>query len=374
MYMKKVDSLVIELKAHLSWHEVRIGFLAQFILALLNGRSTNLYRIAEAFQGDAKTESSYRRIKRFFSGYTYCYIQLGQLILHWLKMNTFTLCMDRTNWQCGKKHVNYLIVSIVWQGTSIPIAWVCLTKNGGNSNVKERIDLMKKVLKLIPAEKIDNLLADREFIGQEWFNWLDQQGISCRLRIKGNLSVLAKNGKHVRAEHLFRHIKLNQMETLHTKRRISGVYLYIAARRSSKGLMIVVATNKPETMIEDYYKRWAIESLFACLKSRGFNLEATHMTEPERMDKLLGILALTFTWCLITGHWKYGEADQLPLKKHGRPEKSLFRLGLDMLRRALMNEYAVNEQTDFFILLNVLFRTQFPDEKISGTASERRSS
>ena len=32
-------------------------------------------------------------------------------------------------------------------------------------------------------------------------------------------------------------------------------------------------------MIEDYYQRWHIETLFGCLKSRGFDLEATHMTE-----------------------------------------------------------------------------------------------
>ena len=49
---------------------------------------------AEAFQSKAQTESSYRRIKRFFAGYTYCYEQFGRLILHWLNLNRYTLCMD----------------------------------------------------------------------------------------------------------------------------------------------------------------------------------------------------------------------------------------------------------------------------------------
>ena len=30
-------------------------------------------------------------------------------------------------------------------------------------------------------------------------------------------------------------------------------------------------------MIEDYYQRWHIETLFGCLRSRGFDLEATHI-------------------------------------------------------------------------------------------------
>ena len=95
--MEDVSSLAKELKAHLPWHQARIVFLAQFILALLRSRSCNFYRVAESFQSKAQTESSYRRIKRFFAGYTYCYEQLGKLILYWLNLSSYTLCMDRTN-------------------------------------------------------------------------------------------------------------------------------------------------------------------------------------------------------------------------------------------------------------------------------------
>ena len=97
--------------------------------------------------------------------------------------------MDRSNWQFGSKHIHYLVVSIAWQGTSIPIVWTCLDKSGGNSNSEERIAIMERVLNLIPVSKIDELLADREFIGKKWFKWLDGQSIICRLRIKGNIMV-----------------------------------------------------------------------------------------------------------------------------------------------------------------------------------------
>ncbi len=355
--MEDIISLAQKLKTHLPWHQARIVFLAQFILALLRGRSCNFYRVAEAFQSKAQTESSYRRIKRFFADYIYCYEQLGQVILNWLNLSSYTLCMDRTNWEFGSKHINYLVVSIAWQGASIPIVWTCLDKQGGNSNTDERIAIMERVLNLIPATKIDGLLADREFIGQDWFQWLDQHNICCRLRIKGNTPVLGSGGKVIKASQLFWGIKFNQSVTWHSKRRVSGMKLYIAARRTTKGLLIVVATQKPETMVEDYYKRWAIETLFGCLKSRGFDLEATHMTELDRMDKLMGILALAFAWCLIAGHWHYGEAKHLPLNKHWRPAKALFRLGLDMLRRVLLNEESKDDTISFLILLKVLSRT-----------------
>ncbi len=355
--MEDVSSLATELKAHLPWHQTRIIFLAQFMLSLLRARSTNLYRIAEQFQSPALSESSYTRIKRFFRGYDVCLEQIGRLILHWLQLDRYTLCMDRTNWKYGGKDVNYLVVSIAWQGASIPIAWTCLSKGGGNSNTQERIEIMERVLALIPAEQIDNLLADREFIGQEWFDWLEQNNILFRLRIREDFSVDGRNGGKIRAGHLFRHIKINQSEVWMTKRRVSGVLLFIAARRSTKGLMIMVGTKNPERMIEDYSRRWGIETLFGCLKSRGFEIESTHMTEPEKMDKLMAIMALTFLWCMVAGHWKYGEADQKPLNKHYRPAKSLFRLGLDLLRRVLINSCSKKDPVVFTDLLYVLSRT-----------------
>ena len=357
VHMEDVSSLAKELKAHLPWHQARIVFIAQFVLALIRGRSCNLYRVAEEFQTTSQSESSYRRIKRFFAGYTYCHEQLGKLILHWLNLSSYTLCMDRTNWQFGNKNINYLVVAIVWQGAAIPIVWTCLDKGGGNSNTDERIEVMERVLALIPADKIDGLLADREFIGHDWFKWLDENNILCRLRVRGDVQVIGNCGKSIRVDRFFWNVKLNQTVVWHCKRRVADVDLYIAARRTLKGLLIIVATKKPETMIEDYYKRWSIEAMFGCLKSRGFDLESTHMTDLDRMDKLMGMLALAFAWCLIVGHWQYGEAKLLPLKKHWRPAKSLFRLGLDMLRRVLKNNRSKNDLISFSVLLQVLSRT-----------------
>ncbi|MDP0561254.1 MAG: transposase [Candidatus Endonucleobacter sp. (ex Gigantidas childressi)] len=83
---------------------------------------------------------------------------------------------------------------------------------------------------------------------------------------------------------------------MHSKNKVSGVPLYIAARRTLKGLLIVVATKKPGSIIDDYSKRWSIETMFGNLKSRGFDLESTHMTKLDRMDKLMGLLTIAVVW------------------------------------------------------------------------------
>ncbi|MDP0563037.1 MAG: hypothetical protein QS721_12225 [Candidatus Endonucleobacter sp. (ex Gigantidas childressi)] len=98
-------------------------------------------------------------IKRFLADYDYSFEQLGELI------HGSLYPVHGTNWKHGSKNANYLVVSIAWQGTSIPIVWECLDKEVGNSNTDERIAVMERVLNIIPIKRIDNLLVDREFIG-----------------------------------------------------------------------------------------------------------------------------------------------------------------------------------------------------------------
>ena len=100
-------------------------------------------------------------------------------------------------------------------------------------------------------------------------------------------------------------------------------------------LVIIVTQSEPETAMCDYKERWQIETLFGCLKTRGFNFEATHMTNPERIDRLMGYLAIAFAWAHIVGEW-LNEQRPIRIKKHGRPAQSIFAYGLGHLRFCLL--------------------------------------
>ncbi|MEL7193617.1 MAG: transposase, partial [Bacteroidota bacterium] len=73
-----------------------------------------------------------------------------------------------------------------------------------------------------------------------------------------------------------------------------------------------------------YAKRWEIEVLFGDLKKRGFNFEDTHITQPQRINNLIAVLALAHVWAILVGKWILQKTKSIPIKKHGRKAISIF--------------------------------------------------
>ena len=59
------------------------------------------------------------------------------------------------------------------------------------------------------------LLADREFIGKDWFKYLIDKNILFRIRIKSNTQVANSRGGLVPVRNLFRHLRRESYGTPH---------------------------------------------------------------------------------------------------------------------------------------------------------------
>ncbi|MFB9992538.1 hypothetical protein ACFFLM_11230 [Deinococcus oregonensis] len=66
------------------------------------------------------------------------------------------------------------------------------------------------------------------------------------------------------------------------------------------------------------------------IKGRGFDLDATRLTDGDRLSLLFGVVALAFIWCCVSGEFVATNSPPKTLK-HGYSAKSVFRLGLDAL-------------------------------------------
>ncbi len=242
--------------------------------------------------------------------------------------------MDRTNWKFGKANINILTIGVVYKGVAFPLTWKLLDKQG-NSNTEERKEVTKTVLTILKKQHCKGLLADREFVGEEWFSWLIAEDIPFWIRIRNNFQTENDQGKRVPVTKLFRWLrkKPRHYSSLHT---ICGVQVFLSAAKSEKGFCIIASNRADTSALEHYQQRWSIETLFGFLKTKGFDFEATHMTDPKKISTLFSLLSLAFSWAFFLGEY-HESLTPKPLKNHGRKAISTFRIGLDILQKILLN-------------------------------------
>ncbi len=335
--MTDIRSLERTLLDNLPWNKARIKFVARFLLALYAMRTVNLSILATAFSGHAKEESNYKRLQRFLREFEMPYAELALFIVKLLGVpGPYTLALDRTNWKIGAVDLNILMLSIVYRGIGIPVVWTVLSK-AGNSDTSERTTVIEIFLDLFGAQNIACLLGDREFVGREWFRFLKRHRIKFQMRLHKNTLVRNGRGQYAHAWRLFCRTRINCPLVIPEVRKMWGMELYLSGCRLKDGeYLILVSSEFCERPHEQYKKRWGIETLFGALKSRGFNLEDTHLKDSERLSRLLALLALAFTWAFVVGLWQ-ASVKELKLKKHGYPPKSIFRRGLNILCRLVTN-------------------------------------
>jgi hypothetical protein len=325
------------LNQNLGIHKNNCATVIDFAIALQKSRTVNLSQMVNYSEklAEIKPESIYKNYQRLIQKSKLSQSDLAKCIvaMYGLEDCKLTLSMDRTNWRYGKADINFLVLSVCLIGTAIPLYWLELDTKG-NSDTEERIKLMKLFITDFGVAKIDFLVADREFIGNDWFNYLHTSGINFSIRIKSNMLIELNNGEKVRSGELFKIVSRGGVISHQVK--IDGMNLLAQATRSPENeLIIVVSNNLAEpNLLVIYAKRWRIECLFGQLKTRGFNLEDTHFTLKDRVGNLMKFVVLAFAICYLIG-LVGSKKHPILLKKHGFKQKSYFRHGYDLLIRTL---------------------------------------
>lgn len=329
--------------------------LCQFILALLTARTVNLSKLAlHCAYKSKRREASYRRLQRFVTRLAIPQEKLAAFVLS-LIPGPYVLALDRTNWAFGKTPINFLVLSVVWRGQGIPLFWKLLPHKGCSA-FADRMALIDAFLKLKNASHIQALTMDREFGGQTWLNALDNLGVTFHVRLRNTVRIGLVKGELVCPKMTFSALKIHEVLHLPGRRRISvkkeAIRGFVSVTRSKEDELVTILSNKnQEKSLENYAKRWGIETLFGALKTRGFCLEDTHLKDVDKLSNLLIPLTLAFIWAFRVGLW-LNEIHPIKLKKHGKQAISYFRLGLDALTKA--------KGTLKKRLINVCFRLKSP--------------
>ena len=181
------DSLAPKLAANLTGHGARLKFRAHFRTALITTRTVNLAAIASVFAGTAQPAAQDERCRRFLKDCDLPDAERRHFIVALRGVtDAWTLAVDRTNWKFGPMDLHRLVLAIVPQGTAYPVLWFPL-EQAGNSHTDERILRPELFLTWLEKEQIATLVADREFSGKDWLEWLTAQHLPLQIRAKANL-------------------------------------------------------------------------------------------------------------------------------------------------------------------------------------------
>src|SRR3954447_17270490 len=337
----------------LSWHRARIKFFVLLIIALCKMQTVCFERLAEAMDSHAQISWCLRRIQRFFADFTIDKDPIARLLFSVLPCKSnLIISIDRTNWQFGKTDINIFMLSICYEGIAFPLLWKLLAKKG-NTNTKERTELLDRFVKLFGKGCIKAVVADREFIGKDWLRYLQQQRIPFHIRIRDNMWLHKPGGKKIRMSWVLQGLKLKAAWHHPGLLYVDGVLVYVSGMKLEDGeYLIVVSYDQQSQALIHYRERWQIETMFKAFKTNGFNLEDTHLRDTKRIDKLLVGVSIAFSWAYNIGIYVHQYIKPIPIKTHHRKAYSYFKYGF----RFLINALLVNTD-QLIIFINLLSGT-----------------
>lgn len=166
-----------------------IKFFGLLISALCKVQTVCYEKLACSFDSTVRMDSSLRRIQRFMEEYVLDTDLIARFVFSLLPYKPpYRPLIDRTNWKFGSKDINILTLDIIYKGVGFSLFSHVIPKFG-NSLPMERVDLINRFIQLFGRDSIECLMADREFVGHRWLEYLNKLGIEYYIYIRENFWV-----------------------------------------------------------------------------------------------------------------------------------------------------------------------------------------
>jgi Transposase DDE domain len=316
--------------------------LAALISGIVGGKSTQLPHIATKVPDGRKPESRVKRFTRWLDNERIVeevyFLPYAALLLTQLALETLVLVMDGSVVGRG---CTALMIHVVYKGRALPLAWRVRQGPKGHFPEALHIAVVELIRTLIPEGAKVVLLGDGEFDGTALQATLNEAGWSyvCRTALS---TTATWDGTTFRLDTLGACLKpgrLIELKEVHVTREAYGPILLLCcwAKGYHEPLYLVSNMATAEEACRLYEKRFRIETFFADQKSRGFHIHKSHISDVQRLSRLLIAACLAYIWIVYLG--SVCEKDQWRpiIHRSNRCDLSLFQLGLRLL------EYFLNE-------------------------------
>lgn len=324
---------------YLNKHELhRLEVLSSMVSGILKSGRSEISQIAlSSNEGRKKHTSQKKQFKRFIENrhFTYesHYMPFAKGILESLSQaGELVLIVDGSG---GGRKCTVLMFSVLYKKKALPIVWHVHQGKKGHLPEQAHRDLLAAVAALVPAACKVTVLGDGEFDGCEWQADIVAQQWDYVLRTGGNLEVEEEQGDVFKLSWL----GVDEQESFFvenvkfSQKRYGPVNVLMWHEKGYKDpILLVTNLGYPPHIQQFYKKRVKIEPFFRDQKSKGFHIQRSGLSHPERLEKLLIACCLAYIFCILGGIKATKSKFYSRIAEQQEQALSLFQLGLRFIR------------------------------------------
>ena len=336
------------------FHQGHVVTLAMMITGIVMSRKAQLAVMSEEIPTEAKDKSIEMRLRRWVKheqiDVEATYMPFAEQILASLAGQPLVFAMDGS--QVGRGCM-VLLVGVVYRSRLLPLAWVVYQGKKGHTTAARHIEVLQKVLPLIPAGVEVVLLGDpvrfprgdAEYDTTEMLQWVQTETA---------WHFAMCTAPNIQVKRSADWVKIEDFLVTQGRLRIIADLAFTQVAALPANLVvwwgldyenpIYLVTNLPNASFAAWYyrRRFRIETFFSDQKSRGFHIHKSHLANPQRLSRLLVAACLAYIWMISLGLFTLASGNNKLIDRTDRVDKSIFRLGLDWLKYSLKRDRPIN--------------------------------
>ncbi|WKN40872.1 IS4 family transposase [Tunicatimonas pelagia] len=299
--------------AHLSGNAFRrLSVLAAMVSGVLqqgSSRLTDLGRANPDLKQQASKEKQYKRwIINEHTSYSVHYLPYLKALLKTLSaQGCLVFSIDGS---AAGRGCMVLMISVIYRQRATPVVWTVVWAKKGHLPEKMHRQLLERLAEIVPSDCQISIVGDGEYDGCNWQADIIGYGWNYVLRT-GCAKLAGQCPQDMLA------LKWLAPAVGQTTFTLTDAYfthqhygpLNITVWHEGKykeAIYLLSNLDYPPLITQLYKKRFkpgrrAIETFFSDQKSRGFNLQRSHLNDPERLAKLLIATCLAYIFCILAG-------------------------------------------------------------------------
>ncbi len=327
--------------------ENQVIVLGMLVASIVAGKKAQLSEMSLHIPHPAQPASLAKRLQRFVTNdrvdVAALYLPFAADIIAHLADKPLFLALDGS--QVGRGCMT-LMVAVIYKKRAIPLVWLAYKGKKGHTTGERHIEALKLAHSLIPEGTQVTLLGDAEYDTVEMLSWL-QAETDWDFVVRTEPRILLTKGEiqyPIRRLLLGRSCRTWVNDVAFTQQMfgpVTAVAWWDAGYE--KPIYLISSLTQPNDICHAYAKRFKIETLFSDQKSRGFQIHKSHLSDPQRLARLLLAACLAYIWLVYLGvEVTQDESRRRLIDRPNRTDKSLFRLGFDWLKFALTRDLDFN--------------------------------